>query len=468
MELNTLFISYPSEDMAIAGQVNNAIKALPGNKFDVFLDRNYIKGGQRITNTIEEGLTNTLYFVAIATEVTRNNFDWCGEELGYYRGVHKDKERFETCLYHASIPDLFKDLRCFKAQSTKPEHRMEFGQNIYNVPQTDFYALFKNIAKLHNDIHKADDEQDYWTKVEKWANEWTDNLTQAYFDSLQTRVKDEWYPQGKLEINVSRGDFFRDKVPAIPSDAEVTMAGSMYNIFGVGAPGVPRAESWTEFTQFVIDATGSDTFCKILEDIIISALPRKADAKNDYVFQAPNQRFYRVILVKHSVYGNKRRDFIINTIETLDKVQSGDSKTTGIVAGINLGSKFRSIFIEKGSKYSPSNLIPLSLEDLVLHIKQMLHDIDRINADSASDGLADRDALIKLLDETEEVKDLFDKWYKFFTPMEQAAKQFVEAPNEDKKGVLLEAIVNFVEMAKRNNSRFLILCMKAYEKTLGA
>jgi hypothetical protein len=259
-ELNTLFISYPSEDMAIAGHVNNAIKDLPGNKFDVFLDRNYIKGGQRITNTIEEGLTSTLYFVAIATEVTRNNFDWCGEELGYYRGVHKDKERFETCLYHASIPDLFKDLRCFKAQSIRPEHRIEFGPSVYKGQQTDFYAFLKNIAKLHNDRHKADDEQDYWTKVEKWANEWTDKLTQTYFESLQTRVKDEWYPQGRLEINASRGDFFRDKIPAIPDDAEVTMAGSMYNIFGVGTPNVPRAESWMEFTQFVTDATGSDMF----------------------------------------------------------------------------------------------------------------------------------------------------------------------------------------------------------------
>jgi hypothetical protein len=175
-----------------------------------------------------------------------------------------------------------------------------------------------------------------------------------------------------------------------------------------------------------------------------------------------------VILVRHSVYGNKRRDFIINAIETLDKVQSGDSKTTALIAGINLGSKYRSIFIENGSKYNSSTLATLSFDDLVLQIKQMLHDIDRINADAASDGLADRDALIKLLGETEEVKYLFDKWYQSFTPMEQAAKQFIDSPSEDRRGVLLEAIMKFVEMSKRNNTRFLILCMKAYEATLGA
>jgi len=115
------------------------------------------------------------------------------------------------------------------------------------------------------------------------------------------------------------------------------------------------------------------------------------------VFQAPNQKFSRVILVKHSVYGNKRRDFIINAIETLEKVQSGDRKTTALIAGINLGSKYRSIFLEPGSKYTQLRLSGLNIDELAVQMTQMLHDLERISADAASDGLADREALIKLL-----------------------------------------------------------------------
>jgi len=264
---NTIFISYPTEDAAIAQKVCDAIKDLKGNRFDVFLDRNHIKGGQRITSSIERGLKQTIYFVAIATEVTRNNFDWCGEELGYYRGVHDDDKRLETCLYHSNIPDLFEDLKSFKAQSIILDHRVEFGPTVHRVDETDFYAFLHNIAKLHNDRHKSDDEPKYWIEATRWAEEWTRKITQTYFDALQTRVKDEWYPQGRLEISIARGDFFRDKVPSIPDDADVSIAGSMYNIFGVGIPNLSKAKSWTDFTQFVRDETGSDTFCRIVERI---------------------------------------------------------------------------------------------------------------------------------------------------------------------------------------------------------
>jgi hypothetical protein len=65
-------------------------------------------------------------------------------------------------------------------------------------------------------------------------------------------------------------------------------------------------------------------------------LPARAQAKNDYVSKAPNQRFYRVLLVKHTVYGSKKRIFTVNMVEALEKVQGGDKQTTTLIARIAL------------------------------------------------------------------------------------------------------------------------------------
>jgi hypothetical protein len=85
MTRNKVFISYPSEDGIIADSVSAAITKMPGNGLELFLDRIYIKGGARIPDTIRDALKQTVYFVAVGTDVKRRNFDWCGQELGFYQ-----------------------------------------------------------------------------------------------------------------------------------------------------------------------------------------------------------------------------------------------------------------------------------------------------------------------------------------------------------------------------------------------
>ena len=86
MARNTVFISYPSEDAVISTQIAGAILSMPENKLSVFLDRENIAGGERIHQTLQQALKETIYFVGVGTNVDRRNFDWCGQELGYYQG----------------------------------------------------------------------------------------------------------------------------------------------------------------------------------------------------------------------------------------------------------------------------------------------------------------------------------------------------------------------------------------------
>jgi hypothetical protein len=341
MARNTVFISYPSEDGIIADKVFEAISKMPGNGLRCFLDRVHIIGGARIPDSIRGALTDTIYFVAIGTNVTRRNFDWCGQELGFYQGAHLDEDRLETCLYEKAIPDLFKERKSYKAQALKKEHLDEFGFPILNVAKSEFYAFLKEIAKLNSDLHPPAQPDIYWSEISAWADTYCNQLTDSFFKALQTRVRDEWYPQGRVELSISNGDFYKERAPAIPIDTEVSLTGSTYSLFNASPPNVLRPLSWDVFTDYVKEKTGNDVLPHIVADVVINVLPDREQAKNDYVFQAPNGKFYRVLLVKHSVYGSKRRDFIFNLVESIEKVTGGDEETTTLAAAICLEDSSR-------------------------------------------------------------------------------------------------------------------------------
>jgi hypothetical protein len=113
------------------------MKAMPDREFEPFQDRTYIAGGENIDDKIAAALDETVYFTAIGTNVSRRNFDWCGEELGYYRRAHPSDRR-EVCLFHQSVPDLFTQRKGYRAQSLNPEQEAVLGSPVVQVERSAF------------------------------------------------------------------------------------------------------------------------------------------------------------------------------------------------------------------------------------------------------------------------------------------------------------------------------------------
>lgn len=465
MARNRVFISYPSDDILIAGAINEAVLRMPEGRLDTFLDRENISGGELIPRRVKDALRETIYFVGVATNVARRSFDWCGLELGFYQGSFDEPDRREGCIYHLSFPQLFSNSKNFRAQSLTKEQRSQFLDGVVKSGDSEIYRFLIDLAEINMKLHPPQDNQLYWSQVPKWADEYTAVITHAFFTSLQTRVEDAWYPQGRITISVENGDFFRTSKD-FPADAEVVLSHTVYNIFSIGIPDAIKPMSWEGFKILFAEASGNDVLSKIITDVALSALPSKADAKGDYVYQAPNQLFYRVLLVKHSVYGSKRREFTLNLIRTLDKVRSGSKATTQIIAGIVLGSKYRSLFLENNSKYAPERVIGLDPETAISVVSELLQDIDRINADAASDGLANYTSLQMLLGDNPHVKRLFEEWWTIFPQMESAGKKFISNGEEESFREFISSYQSFVDTSKRNNRDFLMRCIDAYKTEL--
>lgn len=465
MPRNRIFISYPTDDILIASTLNDAILKMPEGRLDTFLDRENIGGGELIPQRIRDALRETIYFVGIATNVSRRSFDWCGLELGFYQGSFDSPERREGCLYHLSYPQLFGSTKNFKAQSLDKEQRAQFLDAVVAPSGCEFYAFLMDLAELNAQLHPPQDPQRYWEAIPKWGDEFAKAITQAFYMSLQMRVEEAWYPQGRISISVENGDFYKTS-QEYPADAEVTLSPTAYNIFSIGIPDAIRPISWDGFKSLLVVAAGNDILSKIISDITQSALPSRADAKGDYVYQAPNQLFYRVLLVKHSVYGSRRREFTFNLIKTLEKVKSGRQATTSLIAGISLGSKYRSLFLEEDGKYAPDKITKLKYQDAINTIDELLQDLDRINADAASDGLANYKSLQDLLGNDAQVGRMFDEWWTIFPQLEGAAKTFISNGTAPAFDAFLVSYQEFIEISKKNNLDFLLRCLDAYRKEL--
>lgn len=216
MNRDIVFISYPHEDAIIAERLMSAVLAIPGNKFEIFLDRNYICGGQNIPVVIREALRRTVYFVAIGTDEKRRNFDWCGQELGFYQGSHPDGDRVETSLYQTTIPGMFSEIKCFRVQPLLPSQRDEFGGPVIKAAESEFHDFLADLAAMHAKVHPTTDLASL-SKVSRWAERWAMELTDAFFEASQHREKATWYPQGRIALSVAEGELLPADRPLDPA-----------------------------------------------------------------------------------------------------------------------------------------------------------------------------------------------------------------------------------------------------------
>jgi hypothetical protein len=231
-----VFISYPTEDRAVASKLEDAIKSLEGNQFDVFLDQTYIEGGRQISQTIRSGLDKTVYFVGIGTFAARNNFSWCGLELGYFTALNRDGSGLVTCLYHDEIPDVFQPYKCFRVVALNETQTTELGKKVFEVHKAPLFEFLTEIANEHNRRFKSRNEASFFASAGEWAKKWALEITDAYFSALQNRVKEKWYPQGRLEVTVADGLFFQKTPQEIPANATIHIEATTYSILNLGMP----------------------------------------------------------------------------------------------------------------------------------------------------------------------------------------------------------------------------------------
>jgi hypothetical protein len=415
-----------------------------------------------------DGLEKSDWFIAVGTDVIRQNFSWCGVELGIFT---ESKRRADTlvlspivCIYDQSVPELFRTRKQTQMVALKPEHTPDLSEIVEVLQRSPIYELLTEFSEYYRNFYDIRPDRQMLAEHDEWAKKSSLTITDNYWQSIQTRIKNNWFPQKHVKIHIQDGNFFKDELKRIPKSAEVEISIPAYGIFGIAIPNPPTRNKikWSEFEDKIRAQTGGLSVTEMMNDIIISVLPDNDEATNDDTFLAPNKTQYRIILAKHSIYGNGKREFTLQFLETIGRNYGGEERTTLLTAGIILASKYRFLFLEQGSRYTTEVLDTKRGKSLVLELKQMMKDIRRIHAEAADDGLADVGSIKRLLGDTEEIDHLFETWWEAVAALDKNVGDFFIAPSDDVWPKVRNVLEEFCKTTAPLNRRFLDLAMTQY------
>jgi hypothetical protein len=463
-----VFISYPNEDNLTAEALQNALVALDRDRIMVFKDSTSIPMGGVIGEYILDGLDRSDWFLAIGTDVVRQNFSWCGVELGVFTQSKRLTTHSNTypiiCIYDHSVPELFKTRKQTQVVALKDQHIPDLSETVTPTQKSPIYELMSEFAQYYRDFYDIKPTMPMLEAHDEWAISSSEIITDNYWQSIQNRVKNTWHPPKRLQISVVDGEFYHSDLKRIPKDSEIELSVPAYMIFDLSSPNpaIRNRMKWWEFENKIHNKTGALAITEMINDIIVDVLPDAAEARNDHTFVAPNGTRYRIILEEHLVYGNGRRHFTIEFLETLKRNYGGDEETTILTAGILLASKYRFLFLETGSRYAPEVLDRKDPEDLILAVKQMVKDVRQVHAEAADEGLADEKSLRKVLGDTEEVSDLFKKYWAAVADLESGTTEFLKSPTGESWSVLRPILNEFTRVIRPLNIRFLSLALNEY------
>ena len=356
------FISYASEDDKIANAVSTTIKAAMGPSADVFMDV-ALSFGVSFEEEIKRKLHETNVLVVIYSGILKPAFAFPGLELGYFMSIMEDETREDfprriVPIYFEKPPDSVKGQEGINIGISRETLNMtteaytEALKNIdWNHSVVRFFrqmqALIDGIREKHGLelISQNEEQKDLPARARK--------MLLAIFSYLKTIADPESTIKPQLQITLKTNDGALNAVDNdnLPDDARLVGVGTgkPLSIFGVQTNEV----TWGTFKQQTAQNKFRDSWIDALTTVVTYSMQSQPAVDNSQIIVSHNATStYRVILTTGIRYFNGNREFNLYFIEYLKRADFGDPKTTLLVKGLDLVCRFRSLFLEKDSKFS--------------------------------------------------------------------------------------------------------------------
>jgi TIR domain len=415
-----VFISHAGEDIDLARALQSSIESVCGpDNVDVFLDYDKISFGSEIPEVIKDALGRSSFFIGVATHNLRNQFSWCGLELGYFFAAGKNVQEI-WYLYHDEIQDVFKPYLGAQIVALEEKHKTTLPGPLKQVPDSPMYRLLIQIGVRASKLNFPEDPIKFFESLRTAAEAGAISITDAYVEQLRRNAKQARYPQSRLKVTIPIG-LNPKTLPTLIKKATVSIypKAAFYLKIPSSTDESPAEIQWDSFSDRMRSLCGGPHLSSIIYEIIDAFLPSQFDAKNDYLVQVPDNHSFRVILVRYEMFGDGQSEFVFNMIETLVPLQGGDPRTTLITSAIVMATQFRSLFIEHDATYAIS-IFETSGELLSL-TKEMVRDLRRVHIESANLRF-NEPALTEALGSPEQIHDWHVKWWPPVSDLENFAQ----------------------------------------------
>jgi hypothetical protein len=431
-----IFISYASEDKAIAAAVASCFKAaLPDFFAEVEIDSEFLEAGKAFQPQLEEKLQKADRLIIVYTAAEKPSHGYTGWEVGFFDHIMRTDpgRRKKISLYLYGPPPTTAFEQGISLGLSKAELQMNSQQFEAQLAVSPEEPLCKEIEDWQNEvgrnIEKTGFARPHWRPAQEPAN-CVRNLKSAIFQCLKGTVENEVKPQKQITIR-AKGFELAQCSENLPPGAEVRPRGALdkggsMTIFGLSDEPI----SWRRFLDLTASQASADSWRDAITSVVLSAFPDRVDVDNGQVILASDGKTgYRIILTTATKYYDDDCEYNLYFVETLRRPDYGDQDTTYLLKGLELVCRFRSAFLESNSDFLGKNVGVTDILKVPEVARNLLKELNFLHKD-AQDARLDRPGM-------------WTKWVNF-----DHIKKISEVyrPSESK----LRAIISKISAAKGN------------------
>jgi hypothetical protein len=380
-----IFISYASEDAALAESIANGLRDALGDFAEINFDRWSLIAGEEFKKQLAAKLAQSDILVIVYTGNKKQSHGFTGWEVGFFEGVMRASPEPKRIIpvYLDAPPDTV---------SAYEGIGLNIPRELLQMT-VDAFAARKDITAEEPMCRLIEELQDRVDSYRQAAGfEKTKNRVQPeqvfhrirvnIFRYLKTTVDVVQQPQKQITIKCA-GTSFRENEADLPKQARILPIGvGTMAIFGL-----PDDETtWDKFLN-CISGPQKEAWRDAITSVVMSSLRGMNIDNSQIILSSDESSTYRLILSSATKFFDNSREFNLFFVEALNRQEYGDRNTTLLLKGLELVCRYRFMFLERDSKFSADNLLITRPERLPDLAGELVRELNLMRKDSLNAGL---------------------------------------------------------------------------------
>jgi hypothetical protein len=387
-----VFISYASEDAALAQAVNAALKSTFGYAVIKTTLDTELKVGTEWRAGLERALDEADILLIVATGRQKLSHSYTGFEVGYFKASKRINPKMRSFKsdrliipigFLEKITEALSDIQTLNLTGQlQPflvdENTLRSDQQAEDrdLSRSDLMKLFTCLRDVVCTVHKFDDEMH--DDFKKKAKDGVGDLYKAFLAEFQKRVANEKFPERKIIIRLPQSlnvGKLRE-LEELQKKTTLEFVGESFELFRI-SPNSNQEITWAEFADDVShDANTTTGWNDIIKSLIEASRQDDFAENRRLLASSDGKRFFRLFIARSVVYYSGTLELHVYVVEVKSR-DFGDPTTTMLLKAISVGLTYRFLFLEgKSSEFSPDNIRATLPRDLPKSISNLLQELE--------------------------------------------------------------------------------------------
>ena len=470
----SIFISYSTEDEVFATKIGEELRrAFNPAVLKIALAAEFSLG-TAWREQIEDDLDSADVLIIIATGQQKLSHSFTGFEVGYFKNSRKNKKKMQHFNFDRLIlpipiftktPDPVADIQSLQIDG--PLNPLTIDPSVLKdldrfIQKIDFKAkknpLIKLFTRIQSIIKSAIDfSAEELEAFDSEIVECSRRLHTTVFNELKNRVSTDTFPERKIVLRIPGNERRTSGDPL--SNATIEFFGRSFEVFGFGTPPSEQL-SWPAFLSTIEVQKVAMGWNDAILTLVTEARGGQFDDNRQSITSIDQNHGYRMFVGRRIQYLSGLDEIHIYIVEIKAR-KSGDPTTSMLLKAISVGLRYRFMFLEDASEFSPRQFHVTLVDDFRARVTRLVQELDFLLWESQSAGLGEPENILKIYGQTlapGEVDAQSDAWEEVKSKLYAVAQEVIAADTKDamvsKKAKFISVLEEFCAKTVVMNREF--------------